>query len=157
MATIHCMCGYIGFGKTTIAKKLEIQYAAKRFTPDEVMMQLYGTDVNVDFMEKAEHINSYIWKQIRKCLQKNQDVIYDSGSWGIEDRKYVMKMALNLGVDVVWHQVRCHIETAKRRTLNRALDSKELSINETFFDDNLRKYVPIQEDEHLNVVYHQGE
>ena len=40
MAVIHCMCGYIGFGKTTVAKQLEIQYGAKRFTPDEVMIEL---------------------------------------------------------------------------------------------------------------------
>lgn len=52
MATIHCMCGYIGFGKTTIAKKLEVEYAAKRLTPDELMVQLYGTEIGDDFMAK---------------------------------------------------------------------------------------------------------
>jgi len=157
MATIHCMCGYIGFGKTTIAKKLETQYTAQRFTPDEIMVQLYGTDVDVDFMDKAEQVNAYIWAQIEERLQNNQDVIYDAGSWSIEDRKYVMKMAKKLKSDVVWHQVQCRFETAKKRTLNRALNQNELAIDGAFFDKNLEKYVPITKDEHLNVIYHKGE
>ena len=156
MATIHCMCGYIGFGKTTIAKQLETQYAAKRFTPDEVMIKLYGKDVGEDFMDKAEHVNAYIWAQIKECLQNNQDVIYDAGSWGIEDRKYVMQMAEKLEADVVWHQIECPLETAKKRTLKRALNQEELAIDEAFFDENLSKYIPITKEEQLNVIYHQG-
>ena len=157
MATIHCMCGYIGFGKTTIAKKLEQQYGARRFTPDELMVQLYGTDVNHDFMEKANRLNTYIWEEIKKCLQNNQDVIYDAGSWGIEDRHYIMEMAYKLNVDVVWHQVQCSIETAKKRALTRAQETQELTIDENFFDENLKKYTPIQEKENLNVIYHKSE
>ena len=156
MATIHCMCGYIGFGKTTVAKKLEKQYHAKRFTPDELMMQLYGTDVGCDFMDKANQLNTYIWKEIEKSLQQKQDVIYDSGSWSIQDRQYVMQMANKLKANVVWHQVQCNIETAKKRTLTRAQELKELSIDEKFFDENLKNYTPIETKEHLTVVFHKG-
>ena len=157
MATIHCMCGYIGFGKTTVAKKLAQQYQAKRFTPDELMIQLYGTDVGQDFMDKAEHLNTYIWQEIDRCLKNGQDVIYDSGSWGPEDRKYVMEMAHKLKADVLWHQIQCNIETAKQRTLTRAQEVKELSIDEKFFDKNLTRYKPIEPEEHLTVVLHQGD
>ena len=157
MPTIHSLCGYIGFGKTTIAKKLEQQYCAKRFTPDELMVQLYGPDVSHDFMEKASRLNIHIWEEIKKCLQNNQDVIYDAGSWGIEDRRYIMEMAHQLNVDVIWHQIQCSIETAKKRTLIRAQETQELTIDEKFFDENLKKYTPIQEKENLNVIYHNGE
>ena len=157
VATIHCMCGYIGFGKTTVAKKLEQQHQAKRFTPDELMIQLYGTDVGQDFMDKAEHLNTYIWQEIDRCLKNGQDVIYDSGSWGPEDRKYVMEMAHKLRADVLWHQIQCNIETAKKRTLTRAQEIKELSIDEKFFDKNLTRYKPIEPEEHLTVVLHQGD
>ena len=157
MPIIHSLCGYIGFGKTTLAKKLETQYNAKRFTPDELMVQLYGTDVGSDFMEKAEHLNVYIWKEIKKCLQNGQDVIYDAGSWGIEDRKYVMETAHKLNASVVWHQICCSIETARMRTLNRAREQQELSVDAKFFDENLSRYIPIKPEEHLDVVYHKGE
>lgn len=157
MATIHCMCGYIGFGKTTVAKKLETELGAKCFTPDEIMIQLYGTDVGADFIKKAEQLNTYIWSEIAKCLQKGQDVIYDAGSWGINDRKYVMKMAYKLNASVVWHQMLCSIETAKKRALERAQKAKELKIDEKFFDANLPKYIPIEKNENLKVITHQGE
>ena len=157
MATIHCMCGYIGFGKTTIAKQLEKEYIAKRFTPDELMVELYGTDVGADFTEKANQLNAYIWEQMKKHLKEGQDVIYDAGSWGVDDRKYVMETAHKLNVSVVWHQVLCRLETAKKRTLARAQNIKELTIDENFFDENLKKYSPITQKENLTVIFHKGE
>lgn len=157
MTTIHCMCGYIGIGKTTVAKKLEAEYKAMRFTPDELMVKLYGTDVGADFMEKAEQLNDYIWQEIAKCVKRGQDVIYDTGSWTADDRKYVMKMAEKLNADVIWHQVQCDIKTAKKRATDRAKNAKELAIDEKFFDENLEKYTPIEESENLMVIMHYGE
>ncbi|MDY6407428.1 MAG: AAA family ATPase [Pseudomonadota bacterium] len=157
MPTIHCMSGYIGFGKTTCAKKLAEEYHAKRLTPDEVMIDLYGTDVKSDFMEKAEHVNEYIWREIEKYIAAGQDVIYDSGPWGVADRKYIMDRASKLNATVIWHQMECRIETAKRRTLERAKETGELSIDSKFFDENLKRYTPITEAEHLTVIYHKGE
>ena len=157
MPTIHCMSGYIGFGKTTIAKRLAIQYNAKRITPDEVMKELYGTGVKSDFIEKAERVNEYVWKAIEKCIQSGQDVVFDTGPWGIEDRKHIMNMATQLNATVIWHQVQCSLETARKRALNRSLNPKELSVDEKFFDENLKRYTPILPEEHLNVVYHKGE
>ena len=157
MPTIHCMSGYIGFGKTTIAKQLATQYGAKRITPDEVMKELYGTDVKSDFIEKAERLNEYIWEEIKKCIQNGQDVIFDTGPWGIEDRKHIMNMAKHLNTTVIWHQVQCSLETARKRTLTRSLNLNELSVDEKFFDENLKRYTPITAAENLQVVYHKGE
>lgn len=157
MVTIHCMCGYIGFGKTTISKELETKYSAKRFTPDELMVQLYGENIGTDFMEKAEQLNDYIWQEITKCIKNRQNVIYDTGSWTADDRKYVMQQAQKLNASVIWHQIQCSIETAKKRTLDRARKNKELAINEKFFDENLERYKPIDKSENLTVISHQGE
>ena len=151
------MSGYIGFGKTTCAKKLAEEYHAKRLTPDEVMIDLYGTDVKSDFMEKAERVNEYIWQEIEKYIAAEQDVIYDAGPWGVADRKYIMDRASKLNATVIWHQMECRIETAKRRTLERAKETGELAIDSKFFDENLKRYTPITEAEHLTVIYHKGE
>ena len=151
------MSGYIGFGKTTCAKELAQKYQIKRLAPDEVMIELYGTDVNSDFLAKAEQVNDYIWQEIEKCIQADQDVIYDTGPWGIADRKYIMNRALQLNATVIWHQMECRIETARKRTLKRALKEGELFINKKFFDENLKRYTPITKDEQLTVIYHKGE
>ena len=157
MPTIHCMSGYIGFGKTTCAKQLAKKYHAKRLTPDEVMIELYGTEIESDFMKKAEHVNEYIWQEIEKCITAGQDVIYDTGPWSVIDRKYIMDRASKLNTIVIWHQMECRIETAKRRALTRAKKNSELSIDSKFFDENLKRYTPITKAEHLTVIYHKGE
>lgn len=97
MSTIHLMCGYIGFGKTTVAKQIEQETGARRFTPDDVMIELFGTDVGDDFMEKANKVDEYIWEQIALTIKNGQDVIYDAGSWSADDRKYVMQRIQNWG------------------------------------------------------------
>ena len=154
MSTVHLMCGYIGFGKTTIAKQLEKQLGARRFTPDEVMIELFGTEVGDDFMDKANKVDEYIWEQIALAIKNGQDVIYDAGSWSVDDRKYVMQRLKKLGAKALWHQVNCDIDLAKQRTLARSKDTKQLSVDERFFDENLPRYKPISDSEGLDVVVH---
>jgi len=43
-ATIHLICGFMGFGKTTYAKKLAQREKAVRMTPDEWMRQIECID-----------------------------------------------------------------------------------------------------------------
>lgn len=38
----HLICGFIGSGKTTFARKLEKETGAARFTKDEWMVRLFG-------------------------------------------------------------------------------------------------------------------
>jgi predicted kinase len=43
-ATAFLIHGYLGAGKTTLARRLEVEQAAIRFTHDEWMRSLYGDD-----------------------------------------------------------------------------------------------------------------
>ena len=42
MSTAHLIHGYIGAGKTTLARTLERELPAIRFTPDEEVARRYG-------------------------------------------------------------------------------------------------------------------
>lgn len=44
MTTAHLIYGYLGAGKTTLARRLERELLAIRFTQDEWMSRLYGDD-----------------------------------------------------------------------------------------------------------------
>ena len=139
-------------GFESFAKQLEKQLGARRFTPDEVMIELFGTEVGDDFMDKANKVDEYIWEQIALAIKNGQDVIYDAGSWSANDRKYVMQRLKKLGAEALWHQVNCNIDLAKQRTLARSKDAEQLSVDERFFDENLSRYKPISDSEGLDVV-----
>ena len=59
MATIHLMTGFIGFGKTTLAKKMEKELSAVRLTHDEIMLERYGRNFE-NFQEKYKVVDDYI-------------------------------------------------------------------------------------------------
>ncbi len=43
--TVHLMVGFMGFGKTTVARKLAAQIPAVCLTHDEFMVKLYGRNM----------------------------------------------------------------------------------------------------------------
>ena len=69
--------------------------------PDEVMIELFSTEVGDDFMDKANKVDEYIWEQIALAVKTGQDVIYDAGSWSANDRKYVMQRLEKLGAEAL--------------------------------------------------------
>lgn len=47
-ATVYLICGFIGAGKTTFAKKLEEKTGAVRIVKDEWSISLIGNDPTID-------------------------------------------------------------------------------------------------------------
>lgn len=50
-STVYIICGFIGAGKTTLAKKLEAKTGAVRITKDEWSIRLIGHDPTIDGYE----------------------------------------------------------------------------------------------------------
>ena len=49
--TVYVLCGFIGAGKTTFAKKLEESTGAVRITKDEWLIRMVGNDPTIDGYE----------------------------------------------------------------------------------------------------------
>ncbi len=154
MATIHLIQGFMGFGKTTLAKELAKKYNAKHFACDQVVLARYGR--NPQNFEKAyREADDYIWQETAKLIQAGQDVILDYGFWDKETRRKVQEKASKLTPNVLWHQLICDIDIAKQRVLKRTQENpNELFIDENCFNKRLSLYEPITDDEHLNVEKH---
>ena len=154
MTTIHLMCGFIGFGKTTIARRLEKSLPARRFTHDDIMFERYGRNPD-DFAIKYAEVDAYIRAEAAKYVAKGQDVIMDYGFWSHEKRKEYYDWAKTLADNVVYHVVNCDLDTAKQRLLARTkTDKKALFINETTFDTLLKNYEPWNGADKYPVVLH---
>ena len=154
MATIHLMTGFIGFGKTTIAKELEQKYSAKRFTHDDIMLKRYGRNPD-DFQEKYKKVDEFIKSEAEKYINQGRDVILDYGFWNHQKREEYYNWAKTLTHDVVFHVVECDLNEAKRRTLERSEnDNSALVIDENAFDSLLQEYEPWNYMDDYPVVFH---
>ena len=158
MAKIHLICGFMGFGKTTFSKDLATKLPAVCLTHDEFMVDLYGRNMPyADFHTHYHQVDTVLWKLAKQILSTGTDVIMDYGFWNRQTRAEVQQKAKSLTPDVVWHQMVCDPETAKKRVLKRTREKdSELFIDEACFDEKLKQYEPISPDENLTVIYHKS-
>ncbi len=156
MATLHLICGYMGFGKTTISRKLGVRYNAVVLNDDEIMIELLGRNPPEEvFRPMEKRIESLTWKLAEKIISSGTSVILDKGFWSRQSRQEALERARIFCHDIQFHQIECDLEVAKRRVLKRNdIDENALEIEENTFNLFLDKYEPLSSDEGLNVLYY---
>ena len=132
MATLHLMVGLPCSGKTKKARKLEKEYNALLFTPDDARhIKLSDNDT----------VESIMWDHASRVLQLGVDVILDFGFWAKEERESFRERAKNLGVNFKIHYMDVPIKDLYKRLEKR---NKKIS-DETFIiaKEEMDKYVNI--------------
>ena len=154
MTAIHLMVGFMGFGKTTIAKELEKKFSAVRLTHDEIMLERYGRNPD-DFQEKYKKVDDFIKNETKKYIKQGQDVILDYGFWTHKKREEYYLWAKTLTNEVIFHVPECDLEVAKHRTMTRTQnDNAALIIDENAFDTLLMQYEPWNYMDDYPVIFH---
>ncbi len=104
MATLHLMVGLPCSGKTTLARKIELERSGLRLTPDEWQLRLFGQDA-----EEPEHdarhalIEAMLWNLASRLLVLGTNVILDFGFWAREEREDYRSRAKQLGASSEVH------------------------------------------------------
>lgn len=118
--TLTLMVGLPGAGKTTLAKQLEEETGAVRFTPDEWHLFLFGDD----FHDPQQHqlhdsrhdrVEALMWSLGKKLLEKGVSVILDYGFWAKEQREEKYREAVALGAKFQIRYVHAPLEELCRR------------------------------------------
>ena len=156
MPTIHLMVGFIGFGKTTIAKQLAKKLPAVRLTHDEFMVKLYGRSMPyADFHPNYDKVDAILWNLAEKIVKAGTDVIMDYGFWSHDDRKKVYERAKKITDSVVFHCVYYDMVKAKSRIVIRsAQDLEEMFIQEEKFDRLSSRFEAWSNDDKYPVIFH---
>jgi predicted kinase len=149
MATAHLIHGYLGAGKTTFARRLENDLPAIRFSHDEWMTRLYGSDPPVDeFPELCRRVSEQIDKLWPRCLQLGLDVVLDLGFWPRLQRDETRATALALGAGTLLYRLACTEDEAWRRIEKRNLNlDGSLFIHRNTFEVLKSRFEPLGEDE----------
>lgn len=149
MPTAHLVFGFLGSGKTTLAKRLELQHSAVRFTPDEWMVSLFGEDPPADtFQHRAAAILDIMQPIWARCLSLGLDVVLDYGFWSRAERDRVRAAVKEIGAIPVLWAVRCSEgEARKRIALRNDAAHRSLYIAPATFDLLKARVEPLDADE----------
>ena len=130
-ATVYLICGFIGAGKTTFAKKLEERTGAVRITKDEWSIRLIGNDPTFDGYAEWDAKIIGLSRDLAFYLAgKGINVIMDEGFWGKEERDDLKRQIGTIGAEVVMYYVDTPIETIRDRVTkeNSNLTKKSLRL-----------------------------
>ena len=149
MPTAHLVFGFLGSGKTTLAKRLELRHGAVRFTPDEWMARLFGEDPPTDtFHDRAASILDIMQPIWVRCLSLGLDVVLDYGFWSRAERDRVRAAVETIGATPVLWAVSCSDDEARKRiALRNEAAHRSLHIASATFDLLKARVEPLDMDE----------
>jgi predicted kinase len=147
---VYLICGFIGAGKTTFAKKLEEKTCAVRVTKDEWSIRFIGNDPTIDgYAEWDRKIIDLSRDFAFYLVGKGIDVIMDEGFWEKETRDEMRRRADAIGAKVVMYYLETPIETIRERVVgrNNNLTGDSFKISREMLDNYLKDWQPPTEDE----------
>lgn len=148
MATAYLLHGYLGAGKTTLARRLERESNAIRFTPDEWMARLFGEDPPAEiFQEKVSAIRELLEPIWIRCLALGVDVVLDYGFWRRAERDHTRQVVKGLGAKAVLYRLMCDDQEARSRVARRNGRGSSLYIAPATFDLLRHRFEPLGAEE----------
>ena len=98
------MVGLPCSGKTTLARKLELERSALRLTPDEWHVRLFGQDAEApEHNARHDLIEAMLWDVASRLLGLGTNVILDFGFWAREEREDFRARAKQMGASSEVH------------------------------------------------------
>ena len=154
--TAYVICGFIGAGKTTFARKLEKETKAIRITKDEWIIKIFGNKITSDknFERYDKNMTELATNISFKILKSGKDVIIDEGLWVKSQRDDIKKKILQVGAKPIFYYVESSVEKMKERVINRSKNPTKDSfeISEEMFDSYLKYWQAPDESENVKVV-----
>ena len=95
--TLFLTVGLPGTGKTTAARRLEIEHGALRLTKDEWMKALYGQE---NPTSASDVIEGRLIAIGLRALELGSNVVIDFGLWGRDERSALRQAAADRGAAV---------------------------------------------------------
>lgn len=156
----YLICGFIGSGKTTFARKLEKETGVVRFTKDEWMVKVFGNNPPKDkfeydtFHEYDSKMANLATEIALRFLKSGTSVIIDDGFWFRKQRDEMRQQLKDMGIAVKLYFIDTHIDLMRARTVKRSENPSVDSfyITESEFNDYFKTFEPPTDDEEFILV-----
>ncbi len=150
---IHALHGFLGSGKTTLARRLETELPAMRFSSDEWMVALYGQDPPAaDFDASRSRVCALMRQQWTRALALGVPVILDEGLWTRRERDELRAQAAALGVPLTVYALSTPEPLARERIRQRNAEPGSLYIAENTYELFRPRFEALEPDEaHVSV------
>lgn len=120
---VYLLCGFIGAGKTTFARKLEARTGAVRITKDEWLIRLVGNDPTIDGYAAFDHNVVELSRDVAfTFVAQGIDIILDEGFWARDERRWMRQRVAEAGAESVLYYLDTPIETIRQRVAQRSAD-----------------------------------
>ena len=139
MAKVYLICGKIGCGKSTYAKKLMKKHNAVLLSIDEIMLALFGQDAGENHDVYSKRLQAYLYHQSLELVASGISVILDFGFWTNQERANARRFFQSNNIPVEWHYL--HISQAEweRRLAKRNAEVAKNESKAYFVDEGLKK------------------
>lgn len=114
------LCGLPGAGKTTLAKKIEVERNAIRLSPDEWIFTILADQSNIKERDRLrDPIEKLLWVTAQKLGELGNTVILENGFWVVSERNGYRDKAHELGLTIELHYLECPFEVLWERVEKR--------------------------------------
>lgn len=117
MAKAILLCGKVGSGKTTYARRLMKEHTAVLLSVDEIMLALFGNDAGDMHHYYAERTQGHLYQKSLEILGQVIDVILDWGFWTKESRAAARNFFEDAGYESEIHYIAVS-DVVQRSNLN---------------------------------------
>jgi predicted kinase len=122
--TLYLICGLPGAGKTTLARQIERDRRALRLTPDEWIVQLFGTAMTqAELDSHRDPVERLQWEVASRALSAGVNVILDWGFWSRREREDFRSRAAAVGA-----QTEVHVLDVPRPVLSQRLAARNANV-----------------------------
>lgn len=136
--TLFLTVGLPGTGKTTAARRIEVEARALRLTKDEWMKALYGS---TNPRHASDVIEGRLIEIGLRALDLGINVVIDYGLWGRDERSALRQAATDLGAAVEMHYFELAPSEQRRRLDQRQAEQPHTTWHMS--DDELAEWAAI--------------
>jgi predicted kinase len=156
MVTIHLIHGFKGFGRIMLVERLERDLPVVWFTHDELMQKLHFRNLpDSEYRITYDIVNDLLWELTEFVVSVGTAIALTYGLWLEESRKNVFDNVTKIIRNIMFHNIHCDVETAKKRVLDRTnTDDGSLFIDVDCFNKFLEQYEPIHKNEGYEIINH---